>query len=123
MTALISVSSPSMMRGLATETMVVSIRIMKNPMTRDQSAGHGLVTFSKSSAQQFQDVVPGEHPGGVARRRGAGVGICSRVNQCPGDVRVALEHRAGQRGLPAVVGGVGVTAVVQDELHGLSVAV
>ena len=35
-----------MIAGLATETMVVSIRIMKNPITRDQSAGHGLATFS-----------------------------------------------------------------------------
>jgi hypothetical protein len=26
--------------------MVVSIRIMKNPITSDQSAGHGLATFS-----------------------------------------------------------------------------
>jgi hypothetical protein len=38
-----------MMLGLATETMVVSIRIMKKPMTRDHSAGQGLVTFSKGS--------------------------------------------------------------------------
>ena len=35
-----------MMLGLATETMVVSIRIIKNPITRDQSAGHGLATIS-----------------------------------------------------------------------------
>ena len=38
-----------MMLGLATETMVVSIRIMKKPITRDQSAGHGRATFSKFS--------------------------------------------------------------------------
>jgi hypothetical protein len=35
-----------MIRGLATETMVVSIRIMKNPITSDQSAAQGLATFS-----------------------------------------------------------------------------
>ena len=45
-TELMSASRPSMMRGLATETMVVSIRIIKKPITRDQSAGHGLATFS-----------------------------------------------------------------------------
>ncbi len=39
-----SVSRPSMMLGLATETIVVSRRIMKNPITRDQRAGQGLAT-------------------------------------------------------------------------------
>ena len=31
-----------MIAGFATETMVVSTRIMKKPMTRAQRAGHGL---------------------------------------------------------------------------------
>ena len=35
-----------MIAGLATETMVVSIRIMKKPITSDQRAAHGLATFS-----------------------------------------------------------------------------
>ena len=48
-TELMSVLRPSMMLGLATETMVVSIRIMKKPITRDQSAGHGRATFSMGS--------------------------------------------------------------------------
>jgi hypothetical protein len=36
-----------MIRGFATDTIVVSIRIMKKPMTSDHNAGHGLATFSK----------------------------------------------------------------------------
>src|SRR5687767_2108780 len=114
MTALMSVSRPSMMLGLATETMVVSIRIMKNPMTRDQRAGHGLATFSKDSAQQGLDVGAGKHLCGGARRGGAGVGIRTGVEQHAGYVGVALEDGSGQRGLSAVVGAVGVAAVVQD---------
>jgi hypothetical protein len=35
-----------MIRGFATDTMVVSIRIMKNPITRDHRAGQGFATFS-----------------------------------------------------------------------------
>ncbi len=47
MTALMSVLRPSMIRGLATDTIVVSMRIMKKPTTSDHRAGHGLATFSK----------------------------------------------------------------------------
>src|SRR6185312_9811728 len=41
-----SVPSPSMIDGFATDTMVVSIRIMKNPSTSAHSAGQGLATVS-----------------------------------------------------------------------------
>src|SRR3954462_8482514 len=46
MTALMSVSRPRRIAGLATETMVVSMRIMKNPRTSDQSAGQGRISCS-----------------------------------------------------------------------------
>src|SRR6478735_11094690 len=39
---LVSGSSAALIAGFATETIVVSTRIMKNPMTRAQRAGHGL---------------------------------------------------------------------------------
>src|SRR5215218_2363905 len=46
MTALMSVSRSCRIAGLATETMVVSMRIMKNPRTSDQSAGQGRISCS-----------------------------------------------------------------------------
>jgi hypothetical protein len=46
-----------MILGLATDTMVVSIRIMKKPMTIDQRAGHGLLTFSKKNSLQCRRLV------------------------------------------------------------------
>ncbi len=36
-----SVSNASMIAGVATDTIVVSTRIMKNPITIAQRAGHG----------------------------------------------------------------------------------
>ena len=39
---LVSGSSAALMAGLATDTIVVSTRIMKNPMTIAHRAGHGL---------------------------------------------------------------------------------
>src|SRR6476469_8451755 len=39
---LVSGSSAALIAGFATETIVVSTRIMKNPMTSAQRAGHGL---------------------------------------------------------------------------------
>src|SRR3954470_2272446 len=44
MTALMSVCRPRRIAGFATETMVVSMRIMKNPRTSDQSAGQGRIS-------------------------------------------------------------------------------
>ena len=38
----VSGSSAALIAGLATETIVVSTRIMKNPMTSAHRAGHGL---------------------------------------------------------------------------------
>ena len=94
-----------MMRGLATETMVVSIRIIKNPITRDQSAGHGLATFSMGSLglegeligradavagtqpSRARMSVPLEHLRGGARGGRAGVGVRAGVQQRPRHIR------------------------------------
>ncbi|GAB3551129.1 hypothetical protein GCM10027404_19680 [Arthrobacter tumbae] len=39
-----SACKPSMMAGVATETMVESTRIMKNPMTSDHNAGQARIS-------------------------------------------------------------------------------
>src|SRR4249920_3277743 len=93
MTALMSVFRPFMMLGLATETMVVSIRIMKKPITRDQSAGHGRATFSMRFLRGWCETVdglcvgrpgPGRGPARGSPRQFAGAELVLKAAD-PGD--------------------------------------
>src|SRR3954447_9013135 len=64
MTESMSVFRPSRIAGFATDTIVVSIRIMKKPMMSDQRAGQGLISESMLLPVR---VVRGRRPG--CRRR------------------------------------------------------
>ncbi|GAA1780103.1 hypothetical protein GCM10009768_06200 [Leucobacter iarius] len=48
--AFMVVPSPSMIEGFATDTIVVSIRIMKKPSTMDHRAGHGRISVERIAA-------------------------------------------------------------------------
>src|SRR6478735_5702725 len=54
-----------MIAGVATETMVVSTRIMKNPMHRANSAGHGSFSWTTGRADVVVGLTmrPSWHPG------------------------------------------------------------
>src|SRR3954447_25742319 len=74
-----SVSSPRRIAGFATDTIVVSIRIMKKPMMSDQRAGQGLISEFMLLPVR---VVRGHRPGAAdaapnGRQRGR-AGTCSR---------------------------------------------
>src|SRR3712207_3805867 len=129
-----SAPRPSMIRGLATDTMVLSIRIMKNPMTSDHRAGQGFATFSTRSsfgigfradperlAQEIEDLLAGKHLCRCACGRRAGVRVGAGGQQDACDVGVTLERGPSEGGLPAVVGSIGRGAVLQNQLHGVRV--
>ena len=63
------------MAGVATETMVLSTRIMKNPITSVQSAGHGFAMVSIDIPYVCVCcVVTLWVPGGPVDARGGGIG-------------------------------------------------
>src|SRR5438132_5259495 len=80
------VLSPVLMAGIATFTIVVSSRIMKNPVVKTSRTSHGLVRAGAMSAPQ---------PFDVARHSGAPLQLSVRDLACDlqNPLPLRLEHR------------------------------